>query len=957
MSLPPGLPPSTLESPPEERLFLAGAPDRAALLATLERTIAALEAGRSAEDAPGNPGDPERLAIVSPPDGLAERLKLAHSRLSDGKRARLIVRERGVYFASGAVPGRVAFLFPGQGSQRIGMLRELYERLPPVRAWFDALDDAYRRRGEPPPSALMFPPDSLTEEQRRAVERDLFDIGHGAQLGTVANLALNELLTRLGVVPDAVLGHSNGEHAAVMVACTDTVTQRDALCDWLRHASLAGRRLGLPAVAERMAAVSAVPRARLDALVAERPDSLFLAMDNCPRQQVLGGRQDAIAAAAEAIAAGGGLCGELPFNRAYHTPLFADWAETLAACYEALPLRAARLPVFSCLSCGPMDADPASVRAAMTAQWTAPVRLGDAIAALHDSGVRTFVEVGPDAKLTAFVEDTLRGRPHLAVASSSAHRGDVAQLRHLLAALHAQGLTVNPQALDTLLSSPFPSLQSPLPSGERVRVRGPRDSSTSGPRATPSPPPSPQRGEGDARATPSTLSAITAAQSALIADTRASLARMDALARSILSTAPTPPPPPAAYPLLGNGERRFTPHSDPFLIDHSLGRRRPGSAAPAPLPVLSFTTSLEITAEGARRAAGRGGPLVLGDVRAHRWMALDQGSLTLRCAYEQRGVALSEPDNPAGPAFEATLEAVGTAPPAPALPAPEPDARPPSRWTPERFYRDYAFHGPCFQGIRRVTALGPASVEADLVVTTLPGLDGTALQLDPALIDCAGQLVAFWLLERHRPTPDFGIFPFAARRVTLYRSPPPPGAAVRCRGRIALEAGVATEADFLFTTADGHPIAAVEGFRQRLLEIPEALGGWIFRGEAAAFSHPVREDQPGVVRRVDPADWDILNDAGGIWARALSCLLLSEAERAAWLALPPSPERRTRWLLSRIAAKEAARRWAERRGLAPPELYEIEVTDGPALRGPVFADRPPSLEFHADGGAVLAVLS
>ena len=938
----------------ENILVLLSGEDRPALLSAIDRLLARLKhhPGSPLEEETIQAGRAERLAIVSPRIELEDRLNTARNRVVRLTRPRLVIRERGILLGDGDTAGRIAFLFPGQGSQHIGMLGELYEKLPQVRAWFDALDAAHSRAGDTPPSRLIFSRHNVSADERRERERALFDIGRGAQLGTVANLALYEVLRCFGIEPDVVLGHSNGEHAAVLAACANLDADRDELCDWLQRASRAGFKLGEPVRAEKMIAVTAVEQARLEALVARHPGDLFWAMDNCPHQQVLAGRRATVDEAIKEITAAGGICGDLPFTRAYHTPLFSEWAETLRAYYEQLPLQTARVPIFSCLTTGAIPPEPAAIRDNMAGQWTSSVRFRETIEALYADGVRTFIEVGPGSKLTAFVEDTLRGRPHLAVGTSSIHRGDVLQLQHLLAALHAHGVVIDARRFDLLM----PVIPVAVP--QRISITP--EQAQSGVR-TP------------AAALPPNLAAASALHSDLIAGALASMARMEDAFRAVTGTGPREallsPSNGRLWPLLGEvqaidnnsliAERRFTRAGDPFVADHCLGRTFLDGRGPKfPLPVLPFTASLEILAESAQRLSGSVVGIIT-DVRANRWLALDGGALTVQTSAERRGAAIrvslfDSSNNATVPAFEGTAHLTGTAGDSLALYTSDPTARPPSRWTAEEFYRSYAFHGPSFQGISRVVSLGSRSIEAELAVTALHGLQAGTLQLDPALLDCAGQLVAFWLLEHEGREPSFGIFPFAARRVILHQRPLPPGHAVRCKGVITSHSEIKTEASFAFVAPDGQVIATIEGLEQRLIDFPHALARWIFGGEAAEFSQPVASTLQRVVRRIAAGDWPLLTESWGIWQRALAHLALSEAELDAWLKLSQTSDKRLSWLLERIVIKESVRRWAEQRSMAVPDVADIVVGEGSKIICRPLGPLQPNCDLRHEGGTIAA---
>jgi malonyl CoA-acyl carrier protein transacylase len=822
-------------------LLLIAADERAAIMEMLRRYRSTPAAELAAVLGAAKPTrGRERLAIVAPASSVHASLEFAIERLPAMTRTRWVARAQGVSFTRDQAPGRIAFLFPGQGSQHFGMLRQLRSRLAIVRDWFDALDGAATASGQPPISALLDRDGSAAAiaDRRRA----LHDMERGAQLGTVADLALCDVLQALGITADLHIGHSNGEHPAVIAAGKVSACRTD-LCEGFVRLGAAGTRLPKPREPEGLLAVSALSREALERLLDARSGALSLAMDNCPNQLVVGGRTAALAVLAGDVAAAGGVAAMLPFDRAFHTPLFADWADTLSRYYRALPMRPGRVPVYSCRTTEPLPEDADACRDVMTAQWTGLIRFRETIERVYAEGARTFVEVGPGGTLTAFVEDVLRGRPHLAVGTSSASRDDIAQLCHVLGELFLAGLPIDPSRLPPLLD--------------------------------------------DA----STWHEAAAVHRRLIADARTRLARVAAATSDA----------PRGFPLLGAvvtdsagglvSRRRFARASDPFVDDHALGRSR--AAHPAggyPLPVLPFTLSLEVAAEAARALTGRRVSEIR-DARASRWLALDLGVLTIDVSATGSAggvsVRLSEAgDRVPGPAFEATVR-TGRSTDAPPTVPPDAKARAPQRWTARSFYERYAFHGSGFQGLSHVVSVGPRGIEADVVITDIQGLPPETLDVDPAMLDCTGQLVAFWLLEYQERTPTFGIFPFSARRVAVFAPPPPRGTRLRCRCAVSLR-GAMTEATCVFETRDGQLVAAVEGFLQRLMPFPDALARTIFGGE------PLTD--PSAIREIDP---DLFAASWGIWERALAHLTLAPPDLARWHAMPARDGERLRWLLER----------------------------------------------------------
>jgi len=409
---------------------------------------------------------PHRLAVVGANrEQLLAGLETAQEQLAKSDRLR---RARGsVYFGeASAPPGPIVFLYPGQGSQHEGMLAELCVAFPTLRRWFEDLERAV---GDVEPSvmSLLYGPESDPQK--------LFGLGGGAQIAFIAGIALHEILTSLGLHADAMLGHSSGEHAALVTSGTFVHRDRDAIFAAARDVMLQARDLPRPAVAESSVAVSGCPRELLMQLIDEMPGRLFLAMDNCPSQSVLAGTAEAIENATARIQARGAICVPLAFEHAYHTPLFDEWRRRLQEIYRRAISGRGHTPLYSCATAGPYPEDAESARALAAAQWSSVVRFGDTIERLYADGYRTFLEVGPGNKLTGFVDDVLRKRPHVAVSACSGSRPDLEQLHHMAAELFVNGyaidaarFTLAPPQIPGIVEHHFALMQEFVATQERV---------------------------------------------------------------------------------------------------------------------------------------------------------------------------------------------------------------------------------------------------------------------------------------------------------------------------------------------------------------------------------------------------------------------------------------------------------------------------------------------------------
>jgi malonyl CoA-acyl carrier protein transacylase len=925
-------------------LLLLAAEDRRGLLEQLRPVRERIAAG-DPELPPPPQGGEHRLAILAADAAdLASKIAVAEAKLADAGARRLTFKSS-IYYASGppSPQGKTAFLFPGQGSQHPRMLDELCLLFPEVRSWFEDLDGTFAGLPLPAPSLLAFPPaDGLTGEERALLDRELYDLRGGAQLGVIVNLALYDLVVDLGVRCDMMVGHSNGEHAALWASHSFHSDRSDLLAALRRMAEQA-IVMPMPPEPEGVLTVGLRDRALLDQVLAEEAGALYLSMVNCPSQFVLAGRAGAVERAAARLGKAGGIVVRVPLYRAYHTPLFAGWGRWLHGLYEEHEVRPGRVPLYSCASAAPYPDRPDLIRDLAAEQWSNPLDFEKTVHRLYEDGARIFVEIGPDNKLKGFVGDILRGREHFAVSTSSARSAPVEQLHRLVGELFVHGVELD------FTSRTWQVLRQPDLSAQNLDVGAGLVPAREG-------------------INPSPTSEIVQAHFSLMQEFLASQARVLAM----VSAGPEVPAAAEAaatdavteWPLLGDDvrcdgrrletERRFDLERDPLLRDHSLGPRvsgrRPG---PPSLAVLPFTFSMEVAAEAASRLfGGRMAVVGMSGLRGSRWLALDRGALTVRITAEAHEASpraarvrlFQVEEGRSFLAFEGDVEVAAAPPLSPAPRAAAAGLAPPRLWSAADFYGDYAFHGPAFRGLREVTGIAGETIEAALEVPERPVPRGAsappAFLLDPALLDCAGQLVGFWLLEGGRR--DFGIFPFHLRDFRVFQPAPAAGAAVGGRAAVHWHAHGATEADIDFFDARGRLIYRLTGFEQRYLALPPRFARALLgsRERPRPLSDPIDSGEAGgaLARAVD-LPHAFLEESWGIWSRALAHQTLTREELDGWYG----HRRPVPWLLGRIAAKEAARAWAARKGI---ELAASDLTVSGGEEG-LLEVRCPEIELPA----------
>ncbi|APW62354.1 Phthiocerol/phenolphthiocerol synthesis polyketide synthase type I PpsE [Paludisphaera borealis] len=389
---------------------------------------------------------PCRLALVasSMPD-LREKLDRAAKKLATAGGCRQIRDVSGVYFAAEplAREGKLAFLFPGEGSQYPNMLADLCLHFPEVRECFDQIDRVYfdHPRGYVP-SDHIFPRPASSRSGEIRVEERLWEIAGAVEAVLTANQAELTLMSGLGLRPDVIVGHSTGEFSALRAAGIFDPDKEEffELSLKLYQNYEEASRVGLPRAV--LLAVGA-DRERVEAIAREAEGEIYVAMDNCPHQAVLVGGNEVSDRALAIVRKQGFLSEQLNFDRAYHTPLFAPYVDHLRQIFEEAQIRPARVPIYSCTTAAPYPDDPAAIRKLMVDHWLLPVEFRRTIETLYDDGVRIFVEVGPRGNLSSFVDDILRGRRFCAVPANVQRRSGIMQLNHLVAILTAHGVDMD----------------------------------------------------------------------------------------------------------------------------------------------------------------------------------------------------------------------------------------------------------------------------------------------------------------------------------------------------------------------------------------------------------------------------------------------------------------------------------------------------------------------------------
>ena len=411
---------------------------------------------------------------------LSKRFDLFESACEDRSKWDFLAKQMVMITDTVAIPkqAKVAHLYPGQGSQYVGMTLDLSKRYKCIgETWKEADRTMIEVLGGESLSSFVLR-ENLTAEQSKEAEFKLKQTEYTQPAMLTADLALYRLLKAHGLEPDMVAGHSLGEYAALMVA---GILNFD---DALRAVAARGTEMGSVDVPDCgiMASVSA-PFEQIEKVLADEPGYVIAANKNSPKMTVIAGESEPMQRVMKVFEEMGVTCVQLQTSHAFHSRIVAPANEPLRRFLESLEIQLPTIPITSNFDGGwypnvaPTGTTPKEkILEKLAPQMASAVEWTTQMETMYNDGARLFVEVGPKRALAMFAEQIFENKPKIVTNTNHPKVGGIASF-HAALAIHAlSGRIPNwPESHDAMLTDAFKAGPSENTVSVPIQQSPPRD--------------------------------------------------------------------------------------------------------------------------------------------------------------------------------------------------------------------------------------------------------------------------------------------------------------------------------------------------------------------------------------------------------------------------------------------------------------------------------------------------
>ncbi|MFC1744136.1 beta-ketoacyl synthase N-terminal-like domain-containing protein [Candidatus Riflebacteria bacterium] len=346
-------------------------------------------------------------------EDLRKKAEKALAHLENNSAENIEDKEIFYYPKNAFAEGKVALLFPGQGSQDVNMFDRNIFKFPFLQKLLDDFDRFLISVDRLPISRHLYPLPARSKEESAENDKNLTQTDR-AQLGLgFCNAAMFETLSRMGLKADCFAGHSYGElsalYAARALSFEDYIDLTRVRGDVMYQCSKEGKGT--------MAAVKA-PLGKIQELLEKWKSSITLANLNMPDQGVISGEKSEIEALIPKFKKEKIIAKQLPVSAAFHSPLMNDAAKPFKKFLEQLKINKPEVPVYSNVIASPYEGGGKRAAELLGLQLLNAVRFVEEIEKMYADGVRIFIECGPGNVLTNLVKNILKGKDILVLATA-----------------------------------------------------------------------------------------------------------------------------------------------------------------------------------------------------------------------------------------------------------------------------------------------------------------------------------------------------------------------------------------------------------------------------------------------------------------------------------------------------------------------------------------------------------
>ena len=398
-----------------------------------------------------DPSQAFRMALVATSWAeFAKRQTLAGQAMMDSEKWGFLQAQGVLLTDQPAMPAKAkaVHMYPGQGSQYVGMTADLVQRFTaPAEVWKQADETMVDVLGGETLSGFVLR-SSLSKEELKEAEHKLKQTEYTQPAMLTADLAIERTLNAYGHTPDMVAGHSLGEYAALM---SSGILDMDGA---LRAAAARGTEMGAVEIDDKglMASVTA-PYEAVEAVLEATDGYVIAANKNSPKMTVIAGETEPVKAAMAMFEEQGFSCVALATSHAFHSRIVAPANEPLRRFLEGLEIRWPDVPITANVdgTFYPVEGEDSktAILEKLAPQMASSVEWTKQIETMYDAGGRLFVEVGPKRALTMFAMQILEGQPHVPIMTNHPKQGGIASFMTAIGALALAGRPPSWPALDS----------------------------------------------------------------------------------------------------------------------------------------------------------------------------------------------------------------------------------------------------------------------------------------------------------------------------------------------------------------------------------------------------------------------------------------------------------------------------------------------------------------------------